>query len=239
MAVVNIPKVGDGDKSSLTRERSSIETGAAKLADTSTQKPIEVNAVVIRKESLGDKLKDVFLSVDAREVAAYVFYDIVLKDFRHMLYDAGEAALRAFLLGSVNASVSSPSNPNKYSNISRNRTNTRPVTQNTPYMGTRKNFGLDRIIFRDGVDESGRPINGRDNALDMIAYLRSRIDNYGKARVNDFYDHFSDALPATFTNNYLAATWGWTDLSMDIPIEPTWDNGERGWIIRFPEVKQL
>lgn len=215
--VVNIPKV---DKSSLTRESSSLTTDLARVEKKPSIEKVQLKGTVVEKKpGFITKLRETFIAEDARDVGDYVVWDILVPTIKRTIRDIIVGTADRVFLGS-----SSPNSSNSlyrergvtyvkartdYASASkRTSESARPVQRTV----NRSNFHLNEIIF-DNYDDAAAVLEK------MIDYL----DTYGKVSVDEYFDMIGHSA------DYTAQNWGWKSLSSATIV-----NTFGGYFIKLP-----
>lgn len=215
--VVNIPKV---DKSSLTRESSSLTTDLARVEKKPSIEKVQLKGTVVEKKpGFITKLRETFIAEDARDVGDYVVWDILVPTIKRTIRDIIVGTADRVFLGS-----SSPNSSNSLyrergvtyvkartdyaSAAKRTSESSRPVQRTV----NRSNFHLNEIIF-DNYDDAAAVLEK------MIDYL----DTYGKVSVDEYFDMIGHSA------DYTAQNWGWKSLSSATIV-----NTFGGYFIKLP-----
>lgn len=215
--VVNIPKV---DKSSLTRESSSLTTDLARVEKKPPIEKVQLKGTVVEKKpSFITKLRETFIAEDARDVGDYVVWDILVPTIKRTIRD--------IIIGTADRVFLGSSSPNSSNSLYRERGVTyvkartdyasaakRTSESSRPVQRTvnRSNFHLNEIIF-DNYDDAAAVLEK------MIDYL----DTYGKVSVDEYFDMIGHSA------DYTAQNWGWKSLSSATIV-----NTFGGYFIKLP-----
>ena len=161
---------------------------------------ITKGAVVTKKKSEINKLKDIFVSEDIKSVKSYIFMDVLVPAIKDAIEDIVTNAIRMILRGDTSARRSS-SAASKISyrdyydgdrrNKDRFRNETRPVTK----------YSYDDII-----------LESKGEAEAVLDRMGEIIDIYGMVRVADLYDLVG------VTGDYTDNKYGWTNISGAKPV---------------------
>ena len=155
---------------------------------------ITKGAVVTKKKSEINKLKDIFVSEDIKSVKSYIFMDVLVPAIKDAIEDIVTNGIRMILRGDTSARRSS-STASKISyrdyydgdrrNNDRFRNETRPVTK----------YSYDDII-----------LESKGEAEAVLERMSEIIDIYGMVRVADLYDLVG------ITGDYTDDKYGWTNI---------------------------
>ena len=161
---------------------------------------ITKGAVVTKKKSEINKLKDIFVSEDIKSVKSYILMDVLVPAIKDAIEDIVTNGIRMILRGDTSARRSS-SAASKISyrdyydgdrrNNDRFRNETRPVTK----------YSYDDII-----------LESKGDAEAVLERMGEIIDIYGMVRVADLYDIVG------VTGDYTDNKYGWTNISGAKPV---------------------
>ena len=161
---------------------------------------ITKGAVVTKKKSEINKLKDIFVSEDIKSVKSYILMDVLVPAIKDAIEDIVTNGIRMILRGDTSARRSS-SAASKISyrdyydgdrrNNDRFRNETRPVTK----------YSYDDII-----------LESKGEAEAVLDRMSEIIDIYGMVRVADLYDLVG------VTGDYTDNKYGWTNISGAKPV---------------------
>jgi hypothetical protein len=182
-------------------------SNSSKMPRASKQEPKVVTQVVTgdvirKKQSLGKKIREIFLGGDAQSVGAYVAYDIVIPAIKNTLSDVVSMGIERMLFGE---GVRSPSQRaraagsggyvsyNKFAPSSTNRYGREEPRQLSRRARSAHNF--DEIILAT-----------RAEAEEVITQLFTLIERYDSATVNDLYELVG------VTGDFTDEKYGWTDM---------------------------
>ncbi len=215
--VVNIPKV---DKSSLTRESSSLSTDLAIAEKKPSIEKVQLKGTVVEKKpSFITKLRETFIAEDARDVGDYVVWDILVPTIKRTIRDIIVGTADRVFLGSSSPNSSNSLYRERGVTYVKARTDYASVAKKTsessrPVQRTvnRSNFHLNEIIF-DNYDDAAAVLEK------MIDYL----DTYGKVSVDEYFDMIGHSA------DYTAQNWGWKSLSSATIV-----NTFGGYFIKLP-----
>lgn len=161
---------------------------------------ITKGAVVTKKKSEVNKLKDIFVSEDIKSVKSYILMDVLVPAIKDAIEDIVTNGIRMILRGDTSARRSS-STASKISyrdyydgdkrNNDRFRNETRSVTK----------YSYDDII-----------LESKGEAEAVLERMSEIIDIYGMVRVADLYDLVG------VTGDYTDNKYGWTNISGAKPV---------------------
>ena len=161
---------------------------------------ITKGAVVTKKKSEINKLKDIFVSEDIKSVKSYILMDVLVPAIKDAIEDIVTNGIRMILRGDTsarrNSSAASKISYRDYydgdrRNNDRFRNETRPVTK----------YSYDDII-----------LESKGEAEAVLDRMGEIIDIYGMVRVADLYDLVG------VTGDYTDNKYGWTNISGAKPV---------------------
>lgn len=155
---------------------------------------IVTGKVITKKKSGLDKLKDEFISEDAKNIKSYVFGEVLIPAIKKAISDIVTDGIDILLYGgSRGGSRRSTADRVSY----RNYTNYYDQPRgNSRTMGTAyTSYSYDDII-----------LNTRGEAEDVLIRMDELIESYGVVRVADLYDLVG--ITGNFTDN----KYGWTNI---------------------------
>lgn len=166
----------------------------AEAQSTEVRKKTEkvvTGTVKTRKKSAGQKLTNIFIAEDAKNVKSYVFLDVLVPAIKDALYNIVCDGAGMILGKPIRGRGSSPSGKNNYT---RYYDDPRKSDYRSPR--PRTVFEYDDLIFDTRADA--------EMALDE---LRRALYSYKTVRVADLYDIAGVTVPSYTYNDY-----GWTNL---------------------------
>lgn len=168
--------------------------------------PIEkvvVGEVVVKKKTLGGKIKGVFAEADFRSVFRYVVSDVLIPAARNMIVDASTKGIERMMYGDRGYQQSRFMGGSRtmYSNSPITRTDYRhPSTR--PPMGSRPRMGQNEFILAS-----------REEAQTVLERMNDILEMYEVVSVADLNELVG------FPTSYTDQKWGWTFLA-DAIIRP-------------------
>jgi hypothetical protein len=175
--------------------------------------------VVVKKKSIGEKVKDLFIEADFKNVARYVVYEVLLPAARNTIVDASTKGIERMMYGE--------------SAIRRKSYGIGPrITYNSPI-----NRG-----YREGIPRTTPPppprashhareefiLSSREEAELVLERMTDIIDNYETVSVADLNDLVG------FPTSHIDNKWGWQDLT-DVQVRQIRD----GYLIDLPQPEPL
>lgn len=152
---------------------------------------VVTGAVKVQKKSEFQKLKDNFISEDAKNVKSFVIMDVLIPAAKKAITDIVVNGLDMILYGEVrNKNRSSISSKISYHNYYDRRDEPRGDSNRT-----RNGYSYDNITLET-----------RGEAEDVLTRMCELIDTYGIASVADLYDLVG------ISHNYTDNKYGWTNL---------------------------
>lgn len=156
-----------------------------------------------RKKGLGKRIAETFTGDDAKSVASYVLFDVILPAAKAMISDAASQGVERLLFGDVRGrarpgrSEGPRGGYNAYNRVYSTSPTRGPEPTAPRQLSSRARATHD---FDDIV------VSNRGEAEMVIDRLDDRIQKYGSATVNDLYG-FVD-ITGSFTDD----KWGWYGL---------------------------
>ena len=179
-------------------------------------KPV-VNAgnITVKKKSLGQKVKEAFISQDFKTAAQGVNNNVIIPAIKRVIADAIANTVNSMLFGSSAPTISSgfKINPStwtwngitysgqhvNYSGISKQNQQQIAV----PNMGR---YRYDEIIIQPDVSRGETLTDAERHADDVLFTLRDQLERFGKVTINDLFETCSLPMVSTMGN------YGWTNL---------------------------
>lgn len=199
MAEIEIPQVNRPTETSLTRERNSLSEGIVRA--NSDQAPVEAGEfkgeINIRKPSKLERIKNAFISEDAKDIGHYIVWDVLIPGLRKTLRDIIVGSTDRVLLGTQTP----PSSMYRERGVSyaryTNYSSPRPQIQ-VPERARPKHsdFGINDITF-----------DYREDAESVVDWMLNRIETIGRVSVYNYFKRIGR------TCDYTAQNWGWVTLS--------------------------
>lgn len=186
-----IRRVDYPSNSKLLREKNKAEQKDKEPAEKIISGPVER-----RKRGMGSKVLKTFLVEDSESILQYIIMDVLVPAAKNTISDVVTQAIQqAFWGGRSQSGSGGRPGYTSYSKVS------------TPgrVIGAEPSRTLSRQA-RASHDFSDVILKTRGEAEDVIDMLRTMIDQYEMASVNDLYDLLG------LTSDFTDAKWGWTDL---------------------------
>jgi hypothetical protein len=213
-------EIVDGNK--LRTERVIINEKKEPIEARIISKVITGN-VTKRKKTLGDKIGDIFLGEEAKNVAQYVLWDVLVPNVKDLIFDMVKTALHMRLYGEPkddrirrdrDRSILSIDYTNRYRpNRDRDRDRDRPSYSSR----SRTVFAYEDIVIPKRVD-----------AERVLAELADMIEDYEVASIADLYDLLGE--PSQHTDK----KYGWDSLG-----RATIERVRDGYILNMPRPIEL
>lgn len=176
--------------------RQKAKDDAEKSEERPEVKKVVTGKVVQRKKGIGSALRENLGGEDARSVGSYIFIDVLIPAVKSMLADAASQGVERLLFGDSRGRA-------RVSGTSRTGTSYNRMYSSTP-SGTPKRELSSRGRSSHNFDEI--IVASRGEAEEILDQLGNLVDDYGFAKVSDFY-----AL-VDITGTYVDERWGWDDL---------------------------
>lgn len=165
--------------------------------------------VKTRKKSGIDKVRDVFISDDARNIKSYVVMDVLVPAIKKAISDIVTDGIAMLLYGDTNRGRRSYSNYVSYDRISsRNGRDDR----------------RDNYRTRSGYDFDDVVLETRGEAEEVLDRMDELIKTYGVVSVADMYDLIGKSC------NYTDNKYGWTNIRNAEPIHV-----RDGYLLKLPK----
>lgn len=192
--------------------------------------PVVTGTVIVRKPSIGKRLKEVFVGGDANTVWSYVALDILVPAIQDTFVDAVIGGVERAIYGGSRttsaarrgrgASSSGATGRIDYGAFSK-QGNTYVQNQGRQLSQTsRATLNFDELVLPT-----------RTEAESVIEHLGMLIDQYQVATVRDLYD-----LCKVTNADYTANKWGWTDIR-DAGIDRL--SRGQGYVLNLPRPEEL
>lgn len=177
--------------------------------DKKVTKVVKGTAKIKKKSELG-KIKDVFISDDAKNVKQYVFMDVLVPAIKKAVSDIVTDGISMILYGETgHGKKSSMSSKVSYRNY---------------YDEPRRDshYGVTRT--RSGYSYGEVVVDTRGEAEDVLSRMDELIDSYSMVSVADLYDLVG------ITGNYTDNKYGWTNIRNAEVIRVS-----DGYLIKLPK----
>lgn len=186
----------------------SFPSNSNKSKQAKTQSPIEkkitkvtTGQVIVRKKSIGERFKNLFLSANLGSVIRYVAADVVLPGLKNMAVDTIEQSAKRAIYGDSGPSrrrMLDPTQPRVSYNtpVNRGYSGRSTMLPNQPhYQPTRQRTqSANEIILAT-----------REDAEMVVRGLKDILDQYDSVSVADLYEMIE--APAAHTDHM----WGWIE----------------------------
>lgn len=149
------------------------------------------NPVTVKKKNEFQKLANVFVSEDARNVKSYIFADVLVPAIKKLVSDIVKDGIEMILWGSTSHRGGS-SGGTRAGHVSYDRFSSGRVEERRP---TRTPYSYDDLEFKT-----------RGEAEMVLTRMDELIENYGFVTVADLYDL------AGVTGNYTDNKYGWSNI---------------------------
>lgn len=153
---------------------------------------------VVKKQTLGGKVKEQFVRAEAKVVAGYVLFDVIIPAVKDLISDSISQGADRMLFGDSSRSRGR-SKTGEFGRVAYNR-----MSQSSPPWKRDSRAPSHRARATHDFDEI--VLATRDEADTVIDRLFDLVSQYEVASVADLYDLVGA------TSNYTDQKWGWTDL---------------------------
>ena len=179
---------------------------------------IKEGDILIKKQTLGRKLKDSFFDGDLSTAVDYGIFDVMVPEVKRMISSMGSNILDVLLFGSAS---------NNRQSRTRNGGNERVSYTSYYKSDVRDNRRNDVVNNNTSNDYRDIVFATRGKAEEVLDSIRDLIDEYGEASIADFYSALEMTVVGEFTDNY----YGWKELPTNLRPRMVKD----GWVIDFPK----
>lgn len=182
---------------------------------------VVVGEVVIRKKTLGQKFKEIFVGDDAKSVIHYVFISVLVPAARDMIVDATTKGMRRMVYGDDTPMRRGPG----YTPQNGSR-----VVYNSPMRRDPRDIPRGPQYRTNEPVRSGNEyiISSREEADLVLEKMYDIVSQYGLVTMADLNELVG--YPATHIDN----KWGWTYLT-----GTTIRQSRDGWVIDFPPAEPI
>lgn len=186
----------DKETFDVSRDALGIEPDNKQSTDKPEMDKVVQGEVVHKKKAKVQKVAETFFGGDLRDVASYVFNDVMIPAAKDLLYDTISQGFSRLLFGDVRQRSTSTRGYTSYSSMNRTQSVGGRERVRERMVEVRNSYDFDDITFRD-----------RRDAEAVMDTLRDAIDHYGQCSV-------ADLLKASgISPRYTDYDIGWTDLS--------------------------
>lgn len=185
------------------------------------EKPKKLVSGSIKKKTLGKKFAEVFFSDDVVDVKSYLIYDVLIPALKNTINEAISSSVEMLLFGDVRPrGAAANKNQSKtyvsYSNYYTKDKEPRPSTS------PRRNYFSEEVM-----------IPTRQEAEEVLYWMKESIKDYGSVSVADFYDLCD--ITSEFTDN----KYGWTNLDTAYIRRVRDNDGRMKYCIAMPKTEIL
>lgn len=168
-------------------------------------KPVVRTAGVIKKPTLGSRIKETFAGEDAKTTGSYVFFEVLVPAIKAMMFDTITQGADRMLFGGRDVIRSG------MANAPRTRTNYNKVSTDNANRYPGRNFeGGGREInrqARNNHNTSDILLDTRGEAETVLDTMQDLISRFQWVSLSEFYSLVD--VTAEFTDE----KWGWTNIS--------------------------
>lgn len=202
------------------------QSNSKKSKDPVPDKKIEkvvTGAVVVKKQSFGEKVKAVFVEADFRSVARYVVSDVLIPAARNMIVDASTKGIERMMYGdrtfrqrggSFGQQSRMTYGGSPIQRVDYRHPNTRPPSQMGP-----------------AYPRSGRHdfiLDSRDEANEVLQKMHDILEMYDVVSVADLHELVGEPLST------VDQKWGWVNL-VESQVQPV----RGGYLVLLPPAEPL
>ncbi len=168
-------------------------------------KPVVRTAGVIKKPTLGSRMKETFAGEDAKSTGSYVFFEVVIPAIKAMMFDTITQGADRILFGGRDVIRSG------MANAPRTRTNYNKISTDNANRYPGRNFeGGGREINRQARNNHNTAdilLDTRGEAETVLDTMQDLISRFQWVSLSEFYSLVD--VTAEFTDE----KWGWTNIS--------------------------
>lgn len=168
-------------------------------------KPVVRTAGVIKKPTLGSRMKETFAGEDAKSTGSYVFFEVVIPAIKAMMFDTITQGADRILFGGRDVIRSG------MANAPRTRTNYNKISTDNANRYPGRNFeGGGRELNRQARNSHNTAdilLDTRGEAETVLDTMQDLISRFQWVSLSEFYSLVD--VTAEFTDE----KWGWTNIS--------------------------
>jgi hypothetical protein len=192
---------------------------------------VVVGEVVIKKKSIGAKLRDVFIEADFRSVSQYIIYDVLVPAARNTIVDVASKGIERMMYGDTAI------RRRNYGPGPTRVTYNSPIDRSYGYSGGYRDRETNPPRGRLPDSRNARPsrtsrddivLTSREEAAVVLERMRDIIDTYEVVSVADL------AALTGQPSTYIDERWGWIYLG-DARIEQI----REGWLLNLPAAEPI
>lgn len=179
---------------------------------------VVTGTVVVKKKSLGQKIKDTFIEADFRSVAHYVVTGVLIPAARNMIVDAATKGVERMMYGDRTPPRGGYGPPRMTYGGTPLRTDYRAPQTRPPVTGPR----YPRAGSNDYI------IPTREEAMSVLQSMHDILEMYTEVTVSDLHELMG--IPT----NHVEQKWGWRHL-VGSTVRPDRD----GFLLELPQAEPL
>ena len=173
----------------------------------------EIKAVVktpgvVRKASLGSRVRETFAGEGARETGTYVFFDVIIPAVKAMLFDTITQGADRILFGGRDVIRSGVANAPRHGRTDYNKVSTSNANRRYPGRDFEGNGGRELSNRARSNHQTGDIlIDTRAEAEMVLDTMQDLISRFGWVSLPEFYSM------AEVTAEFTDEKWGWSNIS--------------------------
>ena len=172
-------------------------------AETPKVEKVITGKVVMRKPTLGKRIKETFTGDDANTVGDYILFEVLIPSAKATIVDAGKEILERLFFGDFRNRPRVGGNMNSHTPYNTMHDRPNPVRRGQPQQDRRPPLSRQTRATHN-FDDVVLPTRGEAELV--LSSLEDLIEQFEFASVQDLYDLLGE------TAEYTDSKWGWSDL---------------------------
>lgn len=181
---------------------------------------VVVGEVVVKKKSIGQKIKDTFIEADFRSVTRYIVSEVLIPAARNMIVDSATKGVERMMYGDRGYGK-----PRHYSGASRGIYQSSPLRTDYRHPATRPPSQLSRS---SRLDRNDFILASREEATAVLESMHDIMEQYEVVSVADLNELVG------FPTSHIDQKWGWLYLG-NISIRQI----REGFLIELPPAEPI
>lgn len=161
-------------------------------------KQVTSGEAIVKKKSLGRKVKDLFVAADFRGATRYVFAEVLFPAARNMVYDAATEGIKRMMYGNSRVGRSYGGSHTTYN---------RPVDRGYATSTSRYAPAVERGPRSSRRTQDDYIVSTRSEAEDVLDQMSDIVNQFGAVSVGDLHAMIGLA------SNHVDENWGWETMS--------------------------
>ena len=172
-------------------------------AETPKVEKVITGKAVMRKPTLGKRIKETFTGDDANTVGDYILFEVLIPSAKATIVDAGKEILERLFFGDFRNRPRVGGNMNSHTPYNTMHDRPNPVRRGQPQQDRRPQLSRQTRATHN-FDDVVLPTRGEAELV--LSSLEDLIEQFEFASVQDLYDLLGE------TAEYTDSKWGWSDL---------------------------